>query len=98
MTRRTDARVIHTLKTWPKYFDATYRNIKNFEIRENDRDFQQGDILELREWDPEIKDYTGRRVTCEVVMMWNRLPGLDSCYVAMTIVALMKAENLFDGD
>lgn len=33
---------------------------KPFEARFNDRGFQRGDTLVLREWDPDTKAYTGR--------------------------------------
>ncbi|AYF99887.1 DUF3850 domain-containing protein [Lactococcus allomyrinae] len=39
---------IHELKLDIKYFDDVKNGIKNFEIRKNDRDFQVGDILELK--------------------------------------------------
>ncbi len=35
---------------------------KPFEVRKNDRDFQEGDLVRLREWRPEAKEYTGRSV------------------------------------
>lgn len=38
----------HELKIDIKYFDDVKNGKKNFEIRKNDRDFQVGDILELR--------------------------------------------------
>jgi len=44
----------HELKTLPRYFHA---RDKNFEIRRDDRGFETGDILVLREWDG--TDYTG---------------------------------------
>ena len=42
----------HALKTLPIYFDAALRGDKTFEVRKNDRDFQTGDTLILKEWDP----------------------------------------------
>ena len=41
---------IHKLKLDSFYYDDSASGIKTFEIRENDRDFKVGDILELREW------------------------------------------------
>jgi hypothetical protein len=49
----------HELKTWPQYFAAVRSGQKRFEIRRNDRDFKVGDILVLREFDPETEAYTG---------------------------------------
>lgn len=39
---------------------------KNFEVRLNDFECRKGDILVLREWDPEQKDYTGRSLEKKV--------------------------------
>lgn len=41
---------IHKLKLDAAYYDDSEKGIKTFEIRENDRDYKVGDILELREW------------------------------------------------
>ncbi|ABV61249.1 MULTISPECIES: ASCH/PUA domain-containing protein [Bacillus] len=51
---------VHDLKIMPQYLWAIKTGIKGFEIRKNDREFQVGDILRLREY----KDgqYTGRLV------------------------------------
>ena len=43
----------HELKTWPQYFAAVRSGKKRFEIRRNDREFAVGDVLVLREFDPE---------------------------------------------
>ena len=45
----------HDLKTLPVYFDAVLRGDKTFEVRKNDRDFQTGDTLVLKEWDPDAR-------------------------------------------
>ncbi|MCV6612877.1 MAG: DUF3850 domain-containing protein [Amphritea sp.] len=39
----------HELKTDPAVFDAVMNGTKTFEIRKNDRDFQVGDELVLRQ-------------------------------------------------
>ncbi len=41
---------IHRLKLNSAYYNDSASGIKTFEIRKNDRNFQVGDILELREW------------------------------------------------
>jgi len=53
-------------KVWPKYFQAIVEGRKNFEVRLADFDCKEGDILVLREWDPNKKEYTGRVIEKEV--------------------------------
>ena len=48
----------HELKILPKYFDAVNCGLKNFEIRINDRNYQEHDELVLKEW--YRGKYTGR--------------------------------------
>lgn len=48
----------HELKILPKYFEAVNCGKKNFEIRINDRNYQEDDELILKEW--ERGKYTGR--------------------------------------
>jgi len=50
---------LHQLKTHPEYFARLVSGEKTFEAREDDRGFQVGDTLYLREWSPET-GYTGR--------------------------------------
>lgn len=40
----------HKLKLDSSYYCDSATGIKTFEIRKNDRNYQVGDILELREW------------------------------------------------
>lgn len=41
---------VHQLKTWPMHFDNVIDGTKTFELRKDDRGFNKGDILILREW------------------------------------------------
>jgi Domain of unknown function (DUF3850) len=51
---------LHTLKIAPVYFAPVKERIKTWEIRKNDRDFQVGDILDLKEYDVNHNEFTGR--------------------------------------
>jgi hypothetical protein len=48
----------HELKIWPQYYCRVADGSKTFEVRENDRAFQSGDIVILKEWDPEPSNST----------------------------------------
>lgn len=57
----------HKLKIWPQYYEHVAAGNKNFEVRENDRGYQPGDLVILQEFDLEPvnptsnspKGYTG---------------------------------------
>lgn len=61
----------HDLKVWPEYFEALWENLKPFEVRKNDRDYQVGDLLRLREYSPGPDEYTGRQVERLVTYVMN---------------------------
>lgn len=54
----------HELKLDVKYFDDIKNGKKNFEIRKNDRNYQVGDILDLKAWDPSSAMYVGEYNEC----------------------------------
>lgn len=56
----------HDVKCWPVYFARVLDGSKTFEIRKDDRGYQQGDRLILREYDPDTTTYTGRLVLAEI--------------------------------
>ena len=68
-------------KIWPDYFDAVKSGEKTFELRTADFEIQPGDTLLLREWDPEIKQYTGRQIERKVgyIGKW-KLEDLEKFY------------------
>lgn len=53
-------------KIWPEFFEKISSGEKKFELRLADWECASGDLLVLREWDPEKKDYTGRVLEKEV--------------------------------
>ncbi|MCE6987470.1 ASCH/PUA domain-containing protein [Dyadobacter sp. CY323] len=86
--------LIHDLKTWPRPFEAVYSGLKTFEIRVNDRDFQDGDILHLREWDPGTEEYSGNSMMCRVTYILSGTHfGIDQRSVIMSIVPVEQTSN-----
>lgn len=78
--------MIHELKTWQEYYVRIFMGSKNFEIRKNDRHFQVGDYLNLKEWDNEKQEYTGRELTRRVSYILNGGQfGIEEGYVVMSI-------------
>jgi len=64
---------VHTLKSWPEFFEAIIRGEKLHEIRRtSDRQFRTGDILHLREYDPNADRYSGRECTVQVTYITSR--------------------------
>ena len=55
----------HYLKTVNPYFRAVECGLKTFEVRFNDRNFQEFDILHLQEFSPP-NDFSGREIDFEV--------------------------------
>lgn len=79
-------KTIHELKIKETFFKAIKTGEKTFEIRENDRGFQRGDLIRFKVIHDEIKDTTLYRVDdlyeiTYVLSGW----GLKSGYVALGI-------------
>ena len=53
-------------KILPEYFDAIVSGKKKYELRLNDFEINEGDILLLEEWDTKTKSYTGRSIEKKV--------------------------------
>ena len=87
----------HELKTDPEVFNDVFESCKSFEIRRNDRKFQVGDTLCLRETEftgeqmrsDALKyplEYTGRETTREVTyILRGPIYGLQDGWVIMSI-------------
>lgn len=51
--------MIHELKIHPQYYCRVADGSKTFEVRNNDRGFQNGDTVILKEWNPEPVNTSG---------------------------------------
>lgn len=84
-------RKVHDLKCWPESFAAVLDGRKTVEIRLNDRDYQAGDRLILREYIPSEANasagpFTGRACAVEVThVLAGGQFGLDHDYVALSV-------------
>ncbi|MDP3640047.1 MAG: DUF3850 domain-containing protein [Nanoarchaeota archaeon] len=47
-------------KVWPEYFQKIVDGVKTYELRLADFACYPDDLLVLKEWDPQTKEYTGR--------------------------------------
>ena len=56
----------HELKIAPIYYQQVFLGYKNFEIRKNDRDFNAGDRVFLKEFDVDSQVYTGRQLIADI--------------------------------
>lgn len=80
----------HELKTWPEPFQAILEGKKKFEYRLNDRDYQVGDELILKEFRPNEKNpnasrYTGRVLRAVVTYILKDAFGVPNGFVVMSL-------------
>lgn len=74
----------HKLKIDPQYFESVILGEKQFEIRKNDRNFQVGDQLILKEWNKE--GFTGRSYQSEITYITDYMQ--KNGYVVLGIRAV----------
>jgi hypothetical protein len=78
---------VHELKCDKKEFQAVYIGSKAFEVRINDRNYQVGDSLHLKEFDPEKKTFSGRFCSKRITYMLSGPSyGLPDNMVIMSII------------
>lgn len=77
----------HELKIRPGYFGPLKAGRKTAELRKDDRNYQVGDILHLREYDN--GKYTGRCISVDVTHVLRNCEeyGLMSGYCILSIKA-----------
>lgn len=68
-------KVTHKIKLGAEFFDDAVAGRKSFELRKNDRNYKEGDVLEMEE----VKDgkKTGRKCSKRIVYMMENFEGLE---------------------
>ena len=64
----------HKLKLWPIFFQAAWVRDKTFEIRLDDRGFEERDEIVLQEWHPgesAEEAYSGREIEGVITYLTN---------------------------
>lgn len=75
----------HELKIYPEHYMNVLLGIKKIEVRKNDRNYQERDILILNEYDPKTERYIGGQVIRKVDHIVKNVTGLDPEYVVLQI-------------
>jgi hypothetical protein len=80
------------VKILPEYFNPVLSGLKTCELRKDDRDYNVGDLLILREW----KDgaYTGRRLCTKITYILRGCGyGLADGYAILCIKHFREAKR-----
>lgn len=86
---------IHEIKCFPPYYEAMLRGVKPFEVRRDDREYQAGHGLVIREWGPgdleadprkqQLAAYTGRSLTGRITYVF-RGAGVQKNYCVLGVI------------
>lgn len=80
--------MLHKLKISPIYFNDILNNNKNFEVRKDDRPYDVGDNLFLREYLP-TNEHTGKEILAKVLYVYRgELCLPDHCIMAIEVLGI----------
>lgn len=57
---------VHTLKTWPEYWELIAAGKKTADLRIADRPFLEGDYIVFEKWDPRLQQFMGETYTAQI--------------------------------
>lgn len=75
----------HKVKCWPEYFGRIVDGSKPWEARVDDRGYQEGHLIEEREYQPDRREFTGRTCLVKIGYIGRDIPGFPSNCVVMSI-------------
>lgn len=76
---------VHYIKCEKELFSDVVGGYKSFEIQKNDRDYQPGDDIVLREYDKELAELTGRETRVSIIYFLADYPGIEPGYCILGI-------------
>lgn len=76
---------IHNIKCWKEFFSDIKTGKKSFELRINDRNYEVGDTLHLREYDSITGLYTGKDCFRDIAYILGGHEGIKEGYIIMAI-------------
>jgi hypothetical protein len=88
---------IHKIKILPNHFKAVKKNLKKSEIRKNDRNYKDGDIIFLQEFDDRkmFKCYTGSEIVVKIThILHGGKYGIEEGYCVISFRILREEEKL----
>ena len=62
---------VHQVKSWSHFYDAIVAGAKRHDLRKDDRNYQVGDVLNLRQYDNIKGEYTGEECLAEISYITN---------------------------
>ena len=90
------AQKVHQIKIGTAFFDDVRSGKKTFELRKNDRSYQEGDLLDMMEFTN--GKYTGRSIKASVTYILENFTGLAEGYCIMAIkVICMRGVDMAAG-
>lgn len=76
----------HRLKSWPEFFSMHFQDIKMFDLRKNDRGYKVGDMVQLEEWSPTLREFSGRTMRARINYILQNFDGLKEGYCILGYV------------
>jgi hypothetical protein len=77
----------HTLKTVNPHFQHVWDGVKTFEFRKNDRNYEVGDSLKLKEYFPENDSFSDRVIYADIthILSHDDFADVPEGYVILSI-------------
>lgn len=86
----TSKRKTHTVKILPEYYEAVSSGKKLFEVRKNDRGYNAGDFILLREYESQ-EGFSGRALLCRITYMLSDESYCKEGYSILGIKVIRRA-------